>query len=321
MLINIFIFTLLCLALFTAFLVILWKNPVYSVLSLVVLFVIVSIILLVLEVEFFALIYIIVYVGAVAVLFLFVIMMLDLREKYFENKINLNLLFFCGLVSLINIWYTLKFFFSYSNFWSIHLYTQEVSKLSDFSYGLSDIKALKILFSDTYGILLIFIGLMFFIVMLGTINLHIQQNNDLGKKHISPLIYKRNNYNSILVSGSFNDISYYEKLLYFDWTTIKPWTKKKFFANLAVAEHFQNRKKRVNAIDVWDHLEFGKFTDLFWISDLSILQPGLINFANLDEHEIEELFTVDCLDFINLNSYWLFADFYTYFNYDSEGLD
>jgi NADH-quinone oxidoreductase subunit J len=116
MLINIFIFTLLCLALFTAFLVILWKNPVYSVLSLVVLFVIVSIILLVLEVEFFALIYIIVYVGAVAVLFLFVIMMLDLREKYFENKINLNLLFFCGLVSLINIWYTLKFFFSYSNF-------------------------------------------------------------------------------------------------------------------------------------------------------------------------------------------------------------
>src|SRR6478735_4413703 len=56
------------------------KTPVYSVLSLVSLFVAGSLQLLLLEADFLAFVFIIVYVGAVAVLFLFVVIILDIKQ-------------------------------------------------------------------------------------------------------------------------------------------------------------------------------------------------------------------------------------------------
>jgi NADH-quinone oxidoreductase subunit J len=61
----------------SAFLVISSKNPVHSVLFLILAFVNAAGLFLLLEAEFLAMILVVVYVGAVAVLFLFVVMMLD----------------------------------------------------------------------------------------------------------------------------------------------------------------------------------------------------------------------------------------------------
>lgn len=55
------------------------RNPIYSVLFLVLVFCNASGLLLLLEVDFIAMLLIIVYVGAIAVLFLFVVMMLNVR--------------------------------------------------------------------------------------------------------------------------------------------------------------------------------------------------------------------------------------------------
>jgi len=55
------------------------KNPVHSVFYLVLVFLNVSGLLLVLGIEFFALIQILVYVGALAIMFLFVVMLLDIQ--------------------------------------------------------------------------------------------------------------------------------------------------------------------------------------------------------------------------------------------------
>ena len=55
------------------------KNPVYSVLNLVLLFVTGSILLLMLGVDFLPFVFVVVYVGAVAVLFLFVVIILDIK--------------------------------------------------------------------------------------------------------------------------------------------------------------------------------------------------------------------------------------------------
>lgn len=63
-------------AIFSAIQVIWSRNPVQSVLYLVLVFVNATGLLLLLEVEFMAMIFLIVYVGAIAVLFLFVVMML-----------------------------------------------------------------------------------------------------------------------------------------------------------------------------------------------------------------------------------------------------
>jgi NADH-quinone oxidoreductase subunit J len=63
------------------------RNPIHSVLFLILVFVNVVFLLLLLEVEFLALTFIIVYVGAVAVLFLFVVMMLNIKIVELNNEL------------------------------------------------------------------------------------------------------------------------------------------------------------------------------------------------------------------------------------------
>lgn len=66
-------------AMLSAILVITAKNPVISVLFLISVFINVAAYLVLMGVSYLGLVYIIVYVGAIAILFLFVIMMLNLR--------------------------------------------------------------------------------------------------------------------------------------------------------------------------------------------------------------------------------------------------
>src|SRR5262245_34700128 len=70
-----YLFAFVCIA--AAFMVIAAKNPVHSVLFLILAFVNAAGLFVLLGAEFLAMILIVVYVGAVAVLFLFVVMMLD----------------------------------------------------------------------------------------------------------------------------------------------------------------------------------------------------------------------------------------------------
>jgi NADH-quinone oxidoreductase subunit J len=67
------------LALISAILVINSKNPVHAVLFLVLVFANCSSILLLLEADFLALVLLVVYIGAIAVLFLFVVMVLNIK--------------------------------------------------------------------------------------------------------------------------------------------------------------------------------------------------------------------------------------------------
>jgi NADH-quinone oxidoreductase subunit J len=74
----------------SAFMVIAARNPVHSVLFLILAFVNAAALFLMLGAEFLAMILVVVYVGAVAVLFLFVVMMLDLntdsmREGFWKH--------------------------------------------------------------------------------------------------------------------------------------------------------------------------------------------------------------------------------------------
>ena len=60
---------------------ILFKNPVYSAVSLILAFITTGMLWLLLEAEFLAIVLVLVYVGAVMVLFLFVIMMLNIHQE------------------------------------------------------------------------------------------------------------------------------------------------------------------------------------------------------------------------------------------------
>jgi len=72
-------YTFALLSFISAVMVIASKNPVHSVLFLILVFLNAAGFLLLLQVEFLALLFLIVYVGAIAVLFLFVVMMLNIK--------------------------------------------------------------------------------------------------------------------------------------------------------------------------------------------------------------------------------------------------
>ena len=82
----------------TAGLVVAMKNPVYSALSLLVMFFHVAGLFVTLHAEFLAIIQILVYAGAILVLYLFVVMLLNLkREEYFHNQLIVGLFLGCVL--------------------------------------------------------------------------------------------------------------------------------------------------------------------------------------------------------------------------------
>src|ERR1700738_1372469 len=83
-----------------AFMVIASRNPVHSVLFLILAFVNAAGLFVLLGAEFLAMILIIVYVGAVAVLFLFVVMMLDVEFAELRQDF-LNSLPVGGLVGVV----------------------------------------------------------------------------------------------------------------------------------------------------------------------------------------------------------------------------
>jgi NADH-quinone oxidoreductase subunit J len=98
-----YLFAFVCLA--SAFMVIVSRNPVHSVLYLILAFVNAAGLFMLTGAEFLALILIVVYVGAIAVLFLFVVMMLDvdfteLRQGFLQY---LPIGFVVGAIVLIEL--------------------------------------------------------------------------------------------------------------------------------------------------------------------------------------------------------------------------
>ena len=85
--INILFYLFSFIMIASAFMVVLSRNPVHSVLFLILCFFNSAGIFLILGAEFLAFILVIVYVGAVAVLFLFVVMMLDVEFNYSNSSI------------------------------------------------------------------------------------------------------------------------------------------------------------------------------------------------------------------------------------------
>ena len=83
---SLFFYFFSTLAVFGAAMVTLSRNTVYSVFFLILVFISISILFIMIGAEFLGMIMLIVYVGAVAVLFLFVVMMLNINEQLTERS-------------------------------------------------------------------------------------------------------------------------------------------------------------------------------------------------------------------------------------------
>jgi NADH-quinone oxidoreductase subunit J len=95
-----FYFLLISLAITSSIIVISARNPIHSVLALISVVLNIVVLLLLLEAEFLALTFIAVYLGAVTVLFLFIVMMLNVKAINFSKEIihSLPIGSFLGLI-------------------------------------------------------------------------------------------------------------------------------------------------------------------------------------------------------------------------------
>jgi len=85
---SLFFYFFSVIAVFGALMVTISRNTVYSVFFLILVFISISILFIMIGAEFLGMVMLIVYVGAVAVLFLFVVMMLNINEQLLKKPIR-----------------------------------------------------------------------------------------------------------------------------------------------------------------------------------------------------------------------------------------
>jgi len=159
------------------------RNPVHSVLWLILAFLSSAGLFVTLGAEFVAMLMIIVYVGAVAVLFLFVVMMLDVdfAELKAEMTKYLPLALLIGVVILMQL--SLAF-----GVWG-------------FSYGvegriaapvgdIDNTRALGLLLYDKYLLLFQLAGLILLVAMIGAIVLTLRHRVDIKRQNVLAQMYR-----------------------------------------------------------------------------------------------------------------------------------
>jgi NADH-quinone oxidoreductase subunit J len=172
---SIFFNILCCCCLACCTLVIGITNPIHSILLLIAVFALGSILLLMLNVEFFGVIFLIVYIGAIAVLFLFIVMMLDIKVVNVSQKIKdffsyRNILTAVTLIILLTL--TNDDIIDLNYFNSIDNTVKGLDEYTDYSKILkhqSHLQVLGIALYKDYIIPFLLCGFILFIAMVGAI--------------------------------------------------------------------------------------------------------------------------------------------------------
>ena len=100
---SLFFYFFSTISVFAAIMVTISRNTVYSVFFLILVFISISILFIMIGAEFLGMIMLIVYVGAVAVLFLFVVMMLNITDQITERSSRKGLINNISVGSIVGI--------------------------------------------------------------------------------------------------------------------------------------------------------------------------------------------------------------------------
>ena len=176
------------LALIFSLLLFIYKNPIHLVLSLILAILFSIVILFMLKVEFLSYIYIMVYVGAIALLFLFIIMMLNLKEEqnkknslYLSSIEDKSVFLLIIFKFILFIYFICNYTFShvlsgnidYSSTWS-KIWYYKIKNSSNVSYldysQVNDVLIFKSIYT-TYWLHLIVVGFILLVAMIGALNI------------------------------------------------------------------------------------------------------------------------------------------------------
>lgn len=185
-------------SLLSACMVVSLSNAVYSVLFLIILFCNTAGILLLLGAEFLSFLFLIVYVGAIAVLFLFVVMMLNIKTN--SVKINYTTIILIGfLISLIlsfqflaaiqidfEVYSNLGIDLAKTNFPTITIWIQENNLPSN-------VESIGLVLYTSYSLVFILCAFILLLAMIGSIVLTMNQRSGVKKQQISLQLYRNQN--------------------------------------------------------------------------------------------------------------------------------
>ena len=160
------------------------RNPVHSVLWLILAFLSSAGLFVLLGAEFVAMLLIIVYVGAVAVLFLFVVMMLDVdfaelraeMSKYFPVALLIGVVLMMQLALAFGAW-------GFSSGFEERL----AANTPD---DIHNTKALGLLIYDEYILLFQLAGLILLVAMIGAIVLTLRHRADIKRQDVLAQMYR-----------------------------------------------------------------------------------------------------------------------------------
>jgi len=169
-------------AVFSALMVISAKNPVHSVLFLILSFINSSALFVLLGAEFLAMILVVVYVGAVAVLFLFVVMMLDIN--FVKLREGLQYLPFGALLGIV-LFTELAMIFLTDKLSAMSLMEFSTYPIYSETENTKDLGS--VLYTD-YFVLFQLSGLILLVAMIGSIVLTLRQRTGVKKQKISDQI-------------------------------------------------------------------------------------------------------------------------------------
>lgn len=199
MVVHLFFYFFSCILLVSSLMVILSQNSIYSVLFLVLSFVSSSSLLFLLECEYISLIFIIIYVGAIAVLFLFVVMMLDIKTIYLAKDSLKYFPFgsFLGIVFLVEVLTLIPSIFEPINFYDSSFLSNNYSDwYNKLDYFTEIISIGHLLYTD-YIIQFLLSGNILLLATIGPVALVLVRFTQTTKKQI---IFKQlsRNYSFIL---------------------------------------------------------------------------------------------------------------------------
>lgn len=156
--------------------VILVKEPIHSLIFLLASFICTSILLLMLECEFLALLLIIVYVGAIGVLFLFTIMMLDLKtketSKNYVKYVSVSIVFIATLLfPLLYIINTNEFFSYPSSLLTSDLYLNPYQNWYDLIDSTNDVNIYGQILYSYFVVQFLITGFILLLTLIGVVYL------------------------------------------------------------------------------------------------------------------------------------------------------
>ena len=176
---SLFFYFFSTVAVFSAIMVTISRNTVYSVFFLILVFVSISILFIMIGAEFLGMIMLIVYVGAVAVLFLFVVMMLNITEQITKRSTRKGIINNISVGSIVGIIIFLELLVAVGG-WK---YKGTFVPLSSANFSTSNTHALgSVLYTD-YIYLFQISGMILLIAMIGAITLTFSKRENIKRQN------------------------------------------------------------------------------------------------------------------------------------------